>query len=355
MSKCFKKLLAVVLAAIICLNISSVFACAIENNMTLTVATVSAKAGKSVDVKIDLSNNDGIASLKFDVRYDSMLTLENVVLCNDFAYATTPTPYKNPQTISMMSPLSEVTANGTVATLTFKVSDKAPANYKADITLTYDPEDIFDIDMDNVTCDIVDGAVSIIGEAPTYTSHIISVTNGVAYVGSSAKITVVTDLSVTKLQFVTAYGSTITISKRVVSGNQKIWTLEKEYSKGVYNYSIKEKVNDKWFEGGQKASLTFNAKTLKIGMVTAARFDEASGFYKIAINGSALKVQFITPEGLTRTYSKTNSDVKSVVVNGDGTEIWFVSPKLRSGVNYIVAAKFSAGWNYTDTVSVIAK
>lgn len=353
MRKNFSKLIAVALAIVLCLSIGSAAAFAANDGMTLTVSSVTADPGETVDVNIDLSGNVGIASLKFDVRYDSMLTLDGVTLCDYFTYATTPEPYKNPQTISMMSPLVETTDNGTVATLSFKVSADAPAGYKAKITLTYDADDIFDGNMDNVDCTMVEGTVTVAGSS--YTSHITGITNGVAEVGDAAKITVETDLSVTKLQFVYSDGSTITLNKRVVSGNRKLWTLEKKYKEGVYSYKIREKVNEVWNDSGKVASLTFNAKPLKSGTAASAEYDEATGLYKVKVNGEAIKLQFITPDGLTRTYAKSHEAVKSVSSNGDGTEVWLVAAKLHSGVDYTVAAKFSAGWNYTDTASVTAK
>lgn len=353
MRKNFNKLIAVVLAIVLCLSIGSAAAFAANDGMTLTVGSVTADPGKTVDVNIDLSGNVGIASLKFDVRYDSMLTLEKVTLCNYFAYATTPEPYKNPQTISMMSPLAETTDNGTVATLKFKVSSEAPAGYKAKITLTYDPDDIFDGNMDNVKCTMVEGTVTVGGAA--YTSHIINVTDGVADVGDAAKITVVTDLSVTKIQFVCADGDTMTLNKRVVSGNRKIWTLEKAYSKGVHSYKLKEKVNETWYDSGKTASFTFNEKPLKSGTAASVEYVEDSGFYKVKVNGEAIKLQFIDPDGATRTYPKSHEAVKSISTDDDGTQVWIVAARLQSGVDYTVAAKFPAGWNYTDTVSITAK
>lgn len=96
------QILALFFAVLFCVSTQWTYVFAEElTKMTVQVESVTGKPGDEVNVKINLKNNPGIASLKFDVGYDEILTLENVELSNDFAYATTPQPYKNPQTISM--------------------------------------------------------------------------------------------------------------------------------------------------------------------------------------------------------------------------------------------------------------
>ncbi len=156
------QMLALFFAVLFCVSTQWTYVFAEElTKMTVQVESVTGKPGDEVNVKINLKNNSGISSLKFDVGYDSMLTLKNVELGSGFDYATSPTPYKNPQTISMMSPLEESTANGTVATLTFAISEDAPDKYEANVTLTYDPEDVFDGDFNNVDVKMVDGKVTV--------------------------------------------------------------------------------------------------------------------------------------------------------------------------------------------------
>lgn len=156
------QILALFFAVLFCVSTQWTYVFAEElTKMTVQVESVTGKPGDEIKVKINLKNNPGIASLKFDVSYDEILTLENVELSDAFAYATTPQPYKNPQTISMMSPLSEVTVDGTVATLTFLISESAEDGYEANISLTYDPEDIFDGELNNLDVKMVDGTVSV--------------------------------------------------------------------------------------------------------------------------------------------------------------------------------------------------
>lgn len=156
------QILSLFFAVLFCISAQWTYVFAEElTKMTVQVESVTGKPGDEVKVKINLKNNPGLASLKFDVSYDEILTLEDVELSDAFTYATTPQPYKNPQTISMMSPLSEVTVNGTVATLTFFISESAEDGYEANVSLTYDPEDIFDGDLNNLDVKMVDGTVSV--------------------------------------------------------------------------------------------------------------------------------------------------------------------------------------------------
>ena len=52
--------------------------------LTLQVAEATGKAGTTVEVKINLSNNPGLASLAFDVSYDEYLILTGVAFNSAF-------------------------------------------------------------------------------------------------------------------------------------------------------------------------------------------------------------------------------------------------------------------------------
>lgn len=132
---------------------------------TVTVTSAQVKAGEEVKVKINLSNNPGISSIKLRVGYDSVLTLKDVEFNEAFGtYVTAPEPYANPETLSLVSPTKDITYNGTFATLTFKTSKNITNDYDAKITLTYDQKNIFNKNLDNVPMEAVNGKVTVIGE-----------------------------------------------------------------------------------------------------------------------------------------------------------------------------------------------
>ena len=59
-----------------------------------------------------------------------------------------------------MSPLADITANGTFATLTFTVSDGVSAGDVADLVITLDNANIFNSAFDAVEMDVINGSVS---------------------------------------------------------------------------------------------------------------------------------------------------------------------------------------------------
>ncbi|MBR4035007.1 MAG: hypothetical protein IKJ04_09375 [Clostridia bacterium] len=129
--------------------------------MSLTASSVSGAAGDTVEVEISVSDNPGIASLKFDVEYADCLTLEGVTFNSAFGpYATTPPVYSNPQRITLISPFSECTVNGVLATLTFKIADDAPAG-EYDISLSYIQGETYDSDFNDVVLYPVGGSVTV--------------------------------------------------------------------------------------------------------------------------------------------------------------------------------------------------
>ncbi len=145
----------------------SVIAAEESDNLCIYVAQEVGFPGETVDVEISIRNNPGLGSLKFDVEYGDYLTLENVTFNTAFgSLVTAPTPYTNPQTLSCMSPLSEITAEGVFATLTFAVSEDAPNNYVSEIEISYNPNDICDGDLVNVDTDVENGKVTICHRKP---------------------------------------------------------------------------------------------------------------------------------------------------------------------------------------------
>lgn len=138
-----------------------------EADLTIGIKDATALPEDSVQVQIYLENNPGLASLKFDVEYDENLTLQKVEFSPAFgAYVTAPEPYSNPQTISFISPLTEIDADGVFATLTFQVSASAPDKYDANVRIICDHENIFDGDYNSISAAAVNGKVHIIHGYP---------------------------------------------------------------------------------------------------------------------------------------------------------------------------------------------
>ena len=94
-----------------------------DNSMSLlSVSGMTAKAGDTVSVTISLANNPGIAALAFRVSYPKgAMTLESAVAGGLFGSATLNTSTG----MFLFDHATDVTENGTLLTLTFRVSDMA--------------------------------------------------------------------------------------------------------------------------------------------------------------------------------------------------------------------------------------
>ena len=197
--------------------------------------------------------------------------------------------------------------------------------------------------------------------------YIVKVNNGEAEEGDYAELSVVTTGEVGKVRFTDTDGNTITIAScEKNTDGTKTWKMSKKRAAGEYKYSISVKVGYNWIEESSKGTLTFTAKILDSGVIRSAEYDAETGLYKITIEGRATKIQFITEDGMTRTYTRYNEFVKSKkTYDAEGNEvndtartldheIWLVDAKLYSGLKYTVAGKFEAGWNMNGTATMTA-
>ena len=94
-----------------------------DNSMSLlSVSGSMARAGDTVRITVSLANNPGIAALAFRISYPKgAMTLESAVAGELFGNAT-----RNPSAgLFLFDNATDVTENGTLPTLTFKVSDTA--------------------------------------------------------------------------------------------------------------------------------------------------------------------------------------------------------------------------------------
>ena len=156
-----KRYLGILLALTMLFAICVPFVAAAESP-TFTVSSTQASPGQSVSVSISLANNPGIASIKFLAVYDdSDLTLTRIEY-NDAIGGLSQQPQK------MSSPVTLIWINGeensegdwTFVTLTFEVAANASPGEKR-ITLTYDPDDIYNIDEVNLGVRVVNGSITV--------------------------------------------------------------------------------------------------------------------------------------------------------------------------------------------------
>ena len=147
---------------------------AFEASSVFMVSDAESYAGGEFDVAINLENNPGIISLKLDVAYDSEVlelvgvaggdftgaTDEDLGTVNGFSFGPLT---NNPIAVNWIDPLLEEnnTSNGTVATLTFKVKEGVECDSETAISITYDAENVFDVNFNNVEIGTIDGTVTV--------------------------------------------------------------------------------------------------------------------------------------------------------------------------------------------------
>ena len=138
------------------------------DDATFKVSNVLCKSGDTINVDIAIENNPAITSLKIKVNYPSnVLTLTSVAYKDLFSSRATGTNrLESPFTISWFSSGSvDETANGVLATLTFTVAQNAAEDIYP-ITLTYDPDDVFDSNFDNKEFTVVNGEIIVSNSIP---------------------------------------------------------------------------------------------------------------------------------------------------------------------------------------------
>lgn len=161
MKKTFSRIVAFAIAFVMLLSVVpvSVFA-AEEKPIVITVSSQTGCPGDIVQVKVSLDNNTGLTGLQLDIAYDEMLLLTNVEINSDFggAMIETSNPYKNPQTLTMISPLAENTTNGVLATFSFTIAEDAPNNYNANIVVT--PTEAYN-ESGDIALTVINGSVTV--------------------------------------------------------------------------------------------------------------------------------------------------------------------------------------------------
>lgn len=134
------------------------------NTPTFVVENKTAKVGETFTVDVSIKNNSGIVGLRTYVGYDAdVLELVSIAAGEYFSDTTFGPLTNNPISILWDDSLasSNNTTNGVVATLTFKVREGAET-CNTEITLTYDPEDVYDENFDNVEFAVENGTIAVI-------------------------------------------------------------------------------------------------------------------------------------------------------------------------------------------------
>ena len=165
MKKVLALLLAVILVATFSLNAVMMVSAA---GPQIVVSSVQSAPDETVDVAINLVNNPGIASLKLKVAFPSDLSLTAVQYNNAGLGGQSQAPSKltSPVTLNWFNGGANTNGDMVFATLKFTVAANATEGDK-NITVTYDQDDVYNIDEDDVVFEVVNGKVAVTGCPPT--------------------------------------------------------------------------------------------------------------------------------------------------------------------------------------------
>ena len=130
---------------------------------TIVVDSVTANAGDTVEVAVNISNNPGVAGAKFILTYDSNLTLTSAIEGDAFSSLD----YTAPAALISSCPFNwdtldaESNVDGAVLILTFKVSNQVTRGESLNVSISYSMGDVYDVDLNDVTLDIINGKITI--------------------------------------------------------------------------------------------------------------------------------------------------------------------------------------------------
>lgn len=157
--KKLKVFTALLMVAMMIFNVIPVIAI---SNATFEVQTVTAKAGeKDVEVTISTKGSPGITSTKLTVAFGDSLTLTNVTYGTDInGNFVKPKNMTSPIILNWANGLEDFSGDYVFATLSFQVSENAEAGL-CPITVTYDPDDVYNVDEVNVDFAVQNGGVQI--------------------------------------------------------------------------------------------------------------------------------------------------------------------------------------------------
>lgn len=164
MKKTMKSALSLLLTILMLFSIAQICASAEEADvMTISASEKTAFPGSTVDVDIMLKNNPGVSSIGLDVDYDKkILSLEKIVYNTEMGGNTQSSSLSdNPATLLWVNSSANFSKDATFATLTFKVSTNAKDGDVTDIKLSFDEDNIYNLQENNVSCQTVDGKITV--------------------------------------------------------------------------------------------------------------------------------------------------------------------------------------------------
>jgi len=162
-----KRIISILLAVALTLSVLSVGAAADSSTApTISVSSVTALPGATVNVNVEIKNNPGILGATLQLTYDSDLTLTDAAAGDAFSPLTLTKPgqFTSPCKFAWdgQALASGDIKDGVILTLTFKVSDTAATGKQLAVNVSYASGEIVNSSMQAVAPTIINGAVNVI-------------------------------------------------------------------------------------------------------------------------------------------------------------------------------------------------
>ena len=139
----------------------SLFSLNDEATTEIQFGDVSAKIGDEVTIPVIIKNNPGLATYRFRVTYDTealeFISAENGSLATSGTISSTTNSEAGTMTFLWYS-TTNITGDGELALLNFRVTDSARGDYP--LTVTYLPEDMLNEDYDTIPYSVINGNIS---------------------------------------------------------------------------------------------------------------------------------------------------------------------------------------------------
>ncbi|MBQ7246756.1 MAG: InlB B-repeat-containing protein [Lachnospiraceae bacterium] len=163
-----KRIAALLIAFTVSMGMITVSEAAGEK-MSVSVSSEKGLPGSTVEVKIQLADNPGVAGMTFDVEFPDNLILLNASWGTEIAAhgnTVMSNRLESPFTMMWVGGTQSFGNDGLFATLTFKIRENADENTFSAVNIVYDEDNVYDIEDKNVPCTIVNGGVSILSCVP---------------------------------------------------------------------------------------------------------------------------------------------------------------------------------------------
>lgn len=140
----------------------------------------------------------------------------------------------------------------------------------------------------------------------------------------------------------------------------ELWVINMALKEGTY--TVRAKYNNTWEAKGKTVTVSYSVKVPEEVKVTKA--DGKDGSYSFKVNGTAQKLRIIHSNGLTNTFTKSNSSVNVKYYNSESVEVdkysgevayevWTISKKYNDG-KYTAIAKYHNGTTYVWGTTALA-